>query len=274
MRITLSTFLNGQLEGLPGAVALGMMLGDVAAAVRAISATSARGALCAAPPAVPTIPQRGRFTLLFEPPTDPDLCIGTLFSVLRDDGALAAAGYALCGPATLLVLSVGRGTHGLTLDREHGAFVLTHPSLAIPEDGGACAIDAGHSLSHEPALQRYVAECRADGRPLRWEGSAVAELHRILLRGGVLVDTLLLVPQAQPLAMLVEQAGGLASTGQARLLDLPPGPVAQQVPVVLGARREVERIERYHLEHQRGEDHPYVSPLFNERSLYRPEALV
>jgi fructose-1,6-bisphosphatase I / sedoheptulose-1,7-bisphosphatase len=136
-----------------------------------------------------------------------------------------------------------------------------------------------------------VTECQAGrsgerGRDfnMRWIASMVAEVHRILVRGGVFMyprDTkdlskpgrLRLMYEASPISMLVEQAGGRATTGREQLLQLKPSSLHQRVPVILGSRREVERIERYHLEHDNGTDRPYVSPLFNERSLYRPEAL-
>ena len=111
----------------------------------------------------------------------------------------------------------------------------------------------------------------------------VADVHRILMRGGVFMyprDTkqplkpgrLRLMYEANPMAMLIEQAGGAASTGRARILEMKPEELHQRVPIVLGSRQEVERIERYHAEYDAGTDQPYVSPLFNERSLYRPEA--
>ncbi len=141
-------------------------------------------------------------------------------------------------------------------------------------------------------MHRYVTECQA-GRAgargcdfnMRWNACMVADVHRILMRGGVYLyprDTkdpakpgrLRLLYEANPMGMLVEQAGGRASTGRMPLLDLRPEAVHQRVPVILGSRDEVERIERYHAQHDAGEDAAYVSPLFNERSLYRPEARV
>jgi fructose-1,6-bisphosphatase I / sedoheptulose-1,7-bisphosphatase len=140
-------------------------------------------------------------------------------------------------------------------------------------------------------VQRYVSECKQGrtgirGRDfkMRWIASQVAEVHRILLRGGVFmyprdtkepdrVGRLHLLYEANPLAFLVEQAGGAASTGRERLLDVRPTDIHQRAPGILGSRDEVERLERYHREHDSGEDQPFVSPLFNERSLYRPEVL-
>ena len=120
---------------------------------------------------------------------------------------------------------------------------------------------------------------------MRWNACLVAEVHRILMRGGIylyprdskdaaIAGRLRLLYEANPMGMLVEQAGGRASTGRIPLLDLRPEGVHQRVPVILGSRDEVERIERFHAEHDAGDDEAYVSPLFNDRSLYRPEARV
>ncbi|HSN31284.1 MAG TPA: class 1 fructose-bisphosphatase [Ideonella sp.] len=353
-RTTLSKFLIQQIEGIEGASNLAALLVDVAAAVKAIAAMTAKGALGSylgevdarnpqgetqkrldvlanevmlrscewgglvagmaseeidEPYAIPAEYPRGDFLLVFDPldgssNTDVNVSVGTIFSVLRHASKAApatadflqpgvcqaAAGYAIYGPATMLVLTVGKGTHGFTLDREIGNFILTHPNLRIPEDTSEFAINTSNARFWEPPVHRYVTECQAGragerGRDfnMRWIASMVAEVHRILVRGGVFMypkDTkdparpgrLRLLYEANPIAFLVEQAGGRASTGRARLLAVEPQSLHQRVPVILGSRHEVERIERYHAEHDAGTDQPYVSPLFNERSLYRPEA--
>jgi fructose-1,6-bisphosphatase len=355
-RTTLSKFLIQQLKDIEGASDLGALLVDVAAAVKAIAAMTAKGALgnylgaleqrngqgetqkkldvlanetmlraCEwgglvagmaseeldEPYAVPEEYARGDYLLVFDPldgssNTDVNVSVGTIFSVLRHARpeapasadflqpgcAQVAAGYAIYGPATMLVLSVGKGTHGFTLDREIGNFILTHPNLAIPEETSEFAINTSNARFWEAPVHRYVTECQAGragerGRDfnMRWIASMVAEVHRILMRGGVFMypkDTkdatrpgrLRLLYEANPIALLVEQAGGCASTGRARLLEVAPASLHERVPVVLGSRQEVERIERYHAEHDNGTDRPYVSPLFNERSLYRAEARV
>ncbi|MDB5974838.1 MAG: Inositol phosphatase/fructose6-bisphosphatase [Nevskia sp.] len=252
---------------------------------------------------------RGNYLLAFDPldgssNIDVNVSVGTIFSVLRHTAKTApdttsflrpgceqlAAGYALYGPSTMLVLTVGRGTHGFTLDREIGNFVLTHPDLTIPADTSEFAINVSNERFWEPPIQRYVGECKA-GRSgirerdfnMRWIASMVAEVHRILMRGGVFMypcftkdpvrsGRLRLLYEANPMAMLIEQAGGAASTGRGRMLDVAPSGIHQRVPVVLGSSNEVARIERYHQEFDCGADQPYVSPLFNERSLYRQEA--
>jgi len=203
-----------------------------------------------------------------------------------------AAGYAIYGPATMLVITVGKGTHGFTLDREIGNFILTHPDLQIPADTSEFAINTSNARFWEPPVHRYVSECQAGKSGIRsrdfnmrWIASLVAEVHRILMRGGVFMypkDTrdnsrpgrLRLLYEANPISFLVEQAGGRASTGSQRLMEVSPQTLHQRIPLILGSRNEVERIERYHAEYLSGTDRPFTSPLFNERSLLRPEALI
>jgi fructose-1,6-bisphosphatase I / sedoheptulose-1,7-bisphosphatase len=353
-RTTLSKFLIQQLNGIAAAQDLGALLVDVAAAVKAISAMTAKGALggypgehggknvpaeaqhkldvlahevmirscewggllagmlseeLEAPYAVPGEYTRGRYLLVFDPldgasNTDVNVSVGTIFSVLRhESGELpapehylqpglkqVAAGYAIYGPATMLVISVGTGTHGFTLDREIGNFILTHPDLQIPADTSEFAINTSNARFWEPPVHRYVTECQAGKSGvrsrdfnMRWIASLVAEVHRILMRGGVFMypkDTrdrarpgrLRLLYEASPISLLIEQAGGRASTGSARLMEVQPESLHQRIPLILGSRNEVERIERYHAEWACGADRPFSSPLFNERSLFRPEA--
>jgi fructose-1,6-bisphosphatase I/sedoheptulose-1,7-bisphosphatase len=257
----------------------------------------------AIPPAYP----RGDYLLAFDPldgssNIDINGVVGSIFSVLRTSaggGAAGflrpgheqvAAGYAVYGPSTMLVISVGNGTHGFTLEREVGNFVLTHSDIRIPEDTGEFAINASNERFWEPPVRRYVQECK-DGRSgfrerdfnMRWIASMVAEVHRILMRGGVFMyprdfktpamqGRLRLLYEASPMSFLVEQAGGLATTGRERILDVQPRALHERVPVILGSRNEVARITRYHGDYDRGEDKPYTSPLFNERSLFLPEA--
>ncbi len=251
----------------------------------------------------------GRYLLVFDPLDGSsnvamNVSVGTIFSVLRhttSDAPVAAdflqpgvrqvaAGYAIYGPATMLVLTVGKGTHGFTLDREVGNFVLTHPSIAIPEETSEFAINTSNERFWEPPVQRYVTECKAGATGvrerdfnMRWIASMVADVHRILMRGGVFLyprdfrdptrpGRLRLMYEANPIAFVVEQAGGAASTGRMRLMEVLPDDMHQRIPVILGSRAEIERIERYHGEYEQGTDKPYRSPLFKERSLYRTEA--
>ena len=256
------------------------------------------------PYAIPAQYPRGRYLLLFDPldgssNLDVNVTVGTIFSVLRaPDGVTdpkvedflqrgtrqVCAGYALYGPTAMIVITLGTGVHGFTLDPEIGAYILTHPNLAIAADTQEFAINASNQRFWEPPVRRYVEECiagksgpRDKDFNMRWIASLVAEVHRILMRGGLFMyprDTkdpskpgrLRLLYEANPVAMLIEQAGGAASTGRGRILDVEPTALHQRVPVILGSKQEVERLVRYHAEHDRG-DVAFSSPLFNERSL-------
>ncbi len=260
-----------------------------------------------APHPVPDAYPRGKDLLVFDPldgssNLDVNVPVGTVFSVLRrpEGGGEASAeaflqpgtrqvcaGYAAYGPSTMLVLTTGRGVHGFTLDPSVGEFILSHPDLRIPTEAREFAINASNGRFWEPPVRRYVDECvagRAGPRGadfnMRWVGSMVADVHRVLFRGGVFMyprDTqdaarpgrLRLLSEASPMAMIVEQAGGLASTGRGRILEVVPRALHERVPVILGSRREVERLIRYHAEHDAGLDRPYTNPLFNARSLLR-----
>jgi len=248
----------------------------------------------------------GKYLLAFDPldgsgNIDINAPVGSIFSVLKAPmGARPAtaldflqpgsqqlcAGYAIYGATTMLVLTVGRGVHGFTLDRGFGEFILTHPNMTIPQETSEFAINASNERFWEPPVKRYVMEClaghggvRSKDFNMRWIAALVAEVHRILIRGGLFMypkDTknpgragrLRLLYEASPMAMLVEQAGGAASTGRCRILDTTPDSLHQRVPLILGCKAEVERLERYHLEHDQGLDRVYSSPLFNERSLF------
>lgn len=255
------------------------------------------------PPAYP----RGKYLLVFDPldgssNIDVNVSVGSIFSILRapEPGAAAAtadflqpgtaqvcAGYALYGPATMLVLTVGRGVHMFTLDPALGEFVLTREAVRMPDQAAEFAINASNRRFWEPAVGRYVDECLA-GRSgprhrdfnMRWVASLVAETHRILTRGGVFLyprdskdpakpGRLRLLYEANPVAFLVEQAGGAASTGRERVLDVVPSGLHQRIPLIFGAADEVALIDRYHREHN---DRPYDSPLYGERGLFRTAA--
>jgi len=254
---------------------------------------------------IPSGHPRGRFLLLFDPldgssNVDFNVSVGTIFSILtKEDNSPAinedflkpgvsqvAAGYAIYGPSTMLVLTIGRGTYGFTLDREGGNFILTHPKIQIPEETAEYSINTSNSRFWEPPIARYITECKAGASGvrehdfnMRWVASMVAEVHRILLRGGIFMyprDTrdpskpgkLRLLYEANPMGFIVEQAGGWASTGRGRILDVQPHAIHERIPVILGSRNEVERVERYHAEYDSGTDTPFESPLFGERSLY------
>ena len=247
----------------------------------------------------------GDYLLAFDPldgssNIDVNLSVGSIFSVLRASDAgsptgvgdflqpgfrQVAAGYALYGPSTMFVLTVGHGTHGFTLNPELGEFLLTHPELKVPEEAQEFAINASNSRFWEPPIHRYVEECLA-GRNgprqkdfnMRWIASMVADAHRILMRGGVFMyprDTkdpsrpgrLRLLYACNPIGMLIEQAGGRASTGEAPILQIVACEPHQRIGFVFGSRKEVERIERYHRE--KPEELEPDTPLFNRRGLFR-----
>jgi fructose-1,6-bisphosphatase len=262
-----------------------------------------------APHTPPPGEQRGDYLLLVDAldgssNIDINLAAGSLFSVLRcperegeaatgdflqAGDAQVAAGYALYGLSTIMVLTIGNGTHGFTLDREIGEFLLTHPFLSIPPETRYFAINTSKERFWEPPIQRYVQECldgqagiRGKDFDMRWAAAMVANVHRILMRGGVFLNPrdgreanvpgrIDLLHKANPMAMLVEQAGGMASTGYGRVAGIVPAGLHQKTPVILGSRAEIERIERYHAEYLRGEDKPFSSPLFSTRSLFRPD---
>ncbi|GAP37124.1 class 1 fructose-bisphosphatase [Piscinibacter sakaiensis] len=235
---------------------------------------------------VPNRYPQGEYLLLFDPldgssNIDVNVSIGTIFSVLKKpDGAAgvseadflqpgsqqAAAGYCVYGPQTTLVLTVGDGVAMFTLDREQGSWVLTQHGVQIPADTKEFAINMSNQRHWAPPVRRYIDECLAgkDGPRgkdfnMRWIASMVADVHRILSRGGVFMypwdrrepnkaGKLRLMYEANPMAFIVEQAGGAATNGRQRILDLPPGGLHERVAVVLGSRHEVERVTAYHLE--------------------------
>jgi fructose-1,6-bisphosphatase I len=239
---------------------------------------------------IPDVYPRGNYLLLFDPldgssNIDVNMTVGTIFSVLRcPEGvtrpgdehflqpgtAQVAAGYCTYGPSTMLVLTVGHGTHAFTLDREVGSFLLTQRDIRIPEETREFAINMSNQRHWEAPMQAYVADLlagkegpRGKDFNMRWVASMVADVHRILSRGGIFIypwdrkepgkpGKLRLMYEANPMSLLVEQAGGAASTGRARLLEVPPTALHQRVPVFLGSRREVETATRYHLEHDAG----------------------
>ncbi len=233
---------------------------------------------------IPVTARRGKYLLAFDPldgssNIDVNISVGTIFSILRspDPGAepradhflqpgiaQVCAGFALYGPSTMLILTTGEGVDGFTLDRDIGAFVLTHPQLRIPEVSREFAINASNERFWEPPVHRYIRECLA-GRTgprdrdfnMRWIASLVADTYRILTRGGVYLyprdskdpavpGRLRLLYECNPVSFIVEQAGGAASTGQERVMEIQPASLHQRVPLIFGSRSEVERIERYH----------------------------
>jgi fructose-1,6-bisphosphatase I len=235
---------------------------------------------------VPNRYPQGEYLLLFDPldgssNIDVNVSIGTIFSVLKKPeggngqgvneqdflqcgSQQVAAGYCIYGPQTTLVLTVGDGVAMFTLDREQGSFVLTQEGVQIPADTQEFAINMSNMRHWDAPVKRYIDECLAgkDGPRgkdfnMRWIASMVADVHRILTRGGIFLypwdkrepekpGKLRLLYEANPMGWLVEQAGGAASNGRQRILDIQPGKLHERVSVMLGSRNEVERVAGYH----------------------------
>ncbi len=235
---------------------------------------------------VPDIYPRGNYLITFDPldgssNIDINVSVGTIFSILEltegvgepgDKDFLqpgvkqVCAGYCLYGTSTMLVLTTGRGVNGFTLDPGTGDFYLTMPDIKIPEETTEFAINASYSRHWEPPVKRYIDECLAgEEGPLkknynmRWVASMVADVHRLLCRGGIFMypmdanmvakgvsGKLRLLYEANPMSFIVEQAGGVASTGSERIMEIQPSELHQRVPVIMGSKVEVERVVGYH----------------------------
>ncbi|WP_137921889.1 class 1 fructose-bisphosphatase [Hydrogenophaga sp. 2FB] len=233
---------------------------------------------------VPNRYPQGEYLLLFDPldgssNIDVNVSIGTIFSVLKKPEGSAgvsehdflqagshqvAAGYCVYGPQTTLVLTVGDGVAMFTLDREQGSFVLTQEHVQIPADTKEFAINMSNMRHWDAPVKRYVDEClagkegeRGKDFNMRWIASMVADVHRILTRGGIFMypwdkrepnkpGKLRLMYEANPMSWLVEQAGGAATNGHQRILDIQPGKLHERVSVILGSKNEVERVTSYH----------------------------
>jgi fructose-1,6-bisphosphatase I len=227
---------------------------------------------------------QAKYLMLFDPldgssNVNANITVGTIFSILRCPSGMTGpvvedflqagtqqvcAGYALYGTSTMLVLTMGHGVNGFTLDEKTGEFILTHPHMQIPEDTQEFAVNMSNYRFWEEPAQNYVDELlqgkegkRGKDFNMRWVGSMVAEVHRLLIRGGIYmypIDSRLkkqggrlrLMYEANPLSFIVEQAGGAVSTGRKRIMDIKPAKLHQRVPVIMGAKNEVERLVEYH----------------------------
>ena len=233
---------------------------------------------------VPNRYPQGEYLLMFDPldgssNIDVNVSIGTIFSVLKKaegnhgveesdflqaGSSQVAAGYCVYGPQTTLVLTVGDGVAMFTLDREQGSFLLIEENVKIPENTQEFAINMSNMRHWDEPVKRYIDECLAgkDGPRgkdfnMRWIASMVADVHRILCRGGVFLypwdkrepekaGKLRLMYEANPMSWLIEQAGGVATNGKQRILDIQPTQLHERVSVVLGSKNEVERVTSYH----------------------------
>ena len=229
--------------------------------------------------------EAAQWLLLFDPldgssNIDVNVSIGTIFSVLprTASGAVreaeflqpgrrqAAAGYCIYGPQTMLALTTGGGVQLFTLDPASGTFLLTHSSLRVPDETQEFAINMSNSRHWAAPMRRYITECLlgADGGRgknfnMRWIASMVADVHRVLSRGGIFMypwdkrepnrpGKLRLMYEANPMSWLVEQAGGAATNGKQAILDIQPAALHERVAVMLGSKNEVQRVTRYHSE--------------------------
>jgi len=219
--------------------------------------------------------ETGKYIIVFDPldgssNIDVNVNVGTIFSVLRrlpsTDGDLqasilqpgfaqVAAGYVVYGPSTVLVYTTGNGVHGFTLDPTIGAFVLTNENMKMPEQGSYYSVNEANSATWPDEYREYVGKLRSGalGRQYssRYIGSLVADFHRTLLKGGVFLypptkdqpgGKLRLLYEANPLAFIAEQAGGMASSGKGRILDIKPEGIHQRTPFMVGSKREMEAL--------------------------------
>ncbi|WP_135081830.1 class 1 fructose-bisphosphatase [Terasakiella sp. SH-1] len=237
---------------------------------------------------VVTVPAeyRGRYLLLFDPldgssNIDVNVSVGSIFSILRCPDGIeqptaedflqpgveqVCAGYTVYGPSTMLVLTTGNGVHGFTMDRNVGEFFYTHENMTIPADTQEFAINMSNMRHWEAPVRRYIEEClagktgpREKDFNMRWVASMVADVHRIMTRGGVFMypmcdktrekgGKLRLMYEANPMSFIIEQAGGVSSTGRERIMEVQPKELHQRVPVILGSKNEIDRIVSYHSE--------------------------
>jgi fructose-1,6-bisphosphatase I len=233
--------------------------------------------------AIPEQYPKGKYLALFDPldgssNIDVNLTVGTIFSILTSQEGIDAklddflqkgvdqicAGFVLYGPSTMMILTTGQGVNGFTLDQDVGEFVLTHRDMTIPEDTQEFSINMSNQRFWEPPVQQYIDECmqgedgpRNKNFNMRWVASMVAEVYRILTRGGIFMypldkrdpskpGKLRLMYEANPMGFIIEQAGGACSTGRERILEISPNDIHQRVPVILGSKNEVDRVVSYH----------------------------
>lgn len=234
--------------------------------------------------AIPANFRKGKYLITFDPldgssNIDVNGAVGTIFSIMQTQDAnptdksflqpgtrQVCAGYCLYSSATMLVLTSGNGVDGFTLDNSVGEFILTHPAITVPETTNEFSINAAYQRHWFPAVKRYIDELLAGSSGprqadfnMRWAGAMVGDVHRILCRGGIFMypadqkiaasgkaGKLRLLYEANPMGFIMEQAGGSASTGTQRIMEIQPSELHQRVPVIMGSRQEVERVVSYH----------------------------
>jgi fructose-1,6-bisphosphatase I len=217
----------------------------------------------------------GRYTLLYDPidgssNTDTNLSLGSIFAIRQQEGTDAdglatdllasgrkqiAAGYILYGPSTMLVYSIGKGVHSFTLDPSLGEFILTEENIRIPNNGSVYSVNEGNFWQWEESIREYVRYVhRTEGYTARYSGAMVSDIHRILVQGGVFLypgtiqkpeGKLRLLYESAPLAFLIEQAGGRATTGLVDILDVVPKKLHQRTPLIIGSKESVAKVESF-----------------------------
>ncbi|RUT06514.1 fructose-bisphosphatase [Dulcicalothrix desertica PCC 7102] len=217
----------------------------------------------------------GRYTLLYDPidgssNTDTNLSLGSIFSIRKQEGEdldgkasdlLAAgrnqiaAGYILYGPSTMLVYTIGRGVHSFTLDPSLGEFILTEENIKIPEQGSVYSVNEGNFWQWDESIREYIRYVhRTEGYTARYSGAMVSDIHRVLLQGGVFLypgtvkkpeGKLRLLYETAPLAFIIEQAGGRATTGTTDILDVVAEKLHQRTPLIIGSKHDVAKVESF-----------------------------
>jgi len=226
--------------------------------------------------------ENGQYLVLFDPldgssNIDINMCVGTIFSILPAKNSVTqaedfmqagvnqvAAGYVLYGPSTMMALTVGAGVVFFTFDPETQEFLLTSEAIQVAADTKEYAINASNQRHWEAPVQRYIDELlagktgpRAKDFNMRWVACMVGDIHRILCRSGIFMypydlkdptkaGRLRLMYEANPMSMLMEQAGGASTTGRVRILEIEPTNLHQRVPVIIGSKNEVELVTSYH----------------------------
>jgi fructose-1,6-bisphosphatase I len=223
----------------------------------------------------------GRYTLLYDPidgssNVDINLNVGAIFAIRRQEGddldgsaqdllqdghQQIAAGYVLYGPSTMLVYSIGKGVHAFTLDPSLGEFILSTENIQIPEHGPVYSVNEGNFWQWEESIRNYIRYVhRHEGYTARYSGALVGDIHRILFQGGVFLypgtvkkpeGKLRLLYESAPLAFLIEQAGGRASTGSAEIMSVIPDKLHARTPLIIGSKEDVALVESFIQEHQR-----------------------
>ena len=217
----------------------------------------------------------GRYSLLYDPidgssNTDTNLSLGSIFAIRKQEGddsdgdgkdLLApghkqiAAGYILYGPSTMLVYTMGKGVHSFTLDPSLGEFILTEENIQIPAHGPVYSLNEGNFWQWNESIREYVRYVhRTEGYTARYSGAMVSDIHRILLQGGVFLypgtlpkpeGKLRLLYESAPLAFVIEQAGGKATTGHQNILDVVPSKLHQRTPLIIGSKQDVAKVESF-----------------------------